>query len=127
MKTNKYGTPKQRITNVVIALVIILIVSLLNGASYKPLMYKIFNDYEEVCATYQMNVTVKCNQESIGINDLFTRCNYENIYTPTDKCIEYELRRKVDIEPFIYSFEWCEVYPDSEDCELNSTKRGSKS
>ena len=110
-----------------------ILVILLVAGSYKPLMYRIFNDYEEVCVRYQQNVTAKCKAQSfIGSydyyvnwgrcikekNDTFVLDVYyaEHNYIQTDNCIEYGLRRKTDIEPFIYLFDWCKVYPDSEEC-----------
>ncbi len=85
MKTNKYGTPNQRITKIVIALLVIVIIALLNGASYKPLIYKIFNEYEEVCVQ---------TQRGVGLSGIFSSI-------PDGECVEYQLRRRTDVKPFI--------------------------
>ncbi len=120
------------------AIIVGLCMLLLAGASYKPLMYRIFNDYEEVCIAYQQNVTAKCRQNSfmsyIGSEYIYVNWSYckeqnnsndtiffnvysvHHDYVSNGNCIEYQLRRKVDIEPVVHLFEWCEVYPNSEDC-----------
>lgn len=41
-------------------LLIILILILLIGGSYKPLIYKIFNDYEEECYEYEWYDSPNC-------------------------------------------------------------------
>lgn len=121
------------------AIIILTLISLfiLIGGSYKPLIYKIFNDYEEVCIRYRQNVTARCNQNLpsfMGRVDTYVNWSYCNKeeqndtfifsiysvhhdYIDTDICIEYKLTRKTDIEPFVYLFDWCEVYPESEECK----------
>jgi len=99
----------------IISLIGICMLILLIGGIYKPLMYRIFNDYEEVCIAYQKNVTAKYTCSDPFLVPQY--CSWKHDYISTEKCIEYQLVRITDIEPFIYLFDWCEVYPDSEDCE----------
>ncbi len=72
-----------------------ILVFLLIGGSYKPLIYKIFNDYEEVCVGYKMNAitTYEFVYETTSWNLLGKFRNHTD-YTPTDECIEYGLRRR---------------------------------
>jgi hypothetical protein len=97
-------------------------VFLLSGAGYRFYL----SQYEEVCTQFQMNVTAipQClryfdfmdcrNGENATL--IFNQTLYRNEYTPTDKCVEYQLRRRTNVTPFIYSFNWCEVYPESKEC-----------
>ena len=100
-------------------LLIGLLVILLIGASYKPLIYKIFNDYEEVCYWYRIdtitevkccdwstgycvdmfNETHKSQFEDINCNDhlFWNRVNktWENV---TNVCLKYHLVRNVQTQ-----------------------------
>lgn len=113
---------------------IVLLVTSVSG-SYKLDLHTLFNDYEEVCIRYQQRVVAipQCyslaghfydckTPEIIEIGDQKPYPLYRQEYYDTDVCVEYQLVRKVEeVEPFIYDFEWCEVFPDSKDCEvLNS-------
>ena len=97
-------------------------------------------DYEEVCIKYQMNVTADlnychnyptktCINESncfFYYNNTYEQCSYNHRYIPTDNCIEYQLVRKVNIKSFVYLFDWCMVYPNSEDCKNATSKTEDK-
>ena len=114
-----------------IILIILCMSLLVTGAGYKFYL----SQYEEVCIQHQMNVTAEltycadvpakfCINNSArnwtwctyDYNNTTKECHYKHKYTATENCVEFQLRRKTDIEPFIYSFDWCEVYPGSEEC-----------
>lgn len=80
---------------------------LLVAGSYKPLIYKIFNDYEEGCVRYKMNVIT--TYELIGESSWreFRFANHTE-YVPTDECIEYGLRRSL-------------CNPNNDSCYFNRT------
>jgi len=112
-------------------ILIIIFACLFIGAGYR---YSL-SQYEEVCKTYQMNVTAEKHCRCISnirysniryANMCYTECcscpeegkeyYYTHQYINTGICVEYELVRKTSIPSFNYNFDWCEVYPNSEDC-----------
>jgi len=121
--------------NILIGLIVISLFILIGG-SYKPLIYKIFNDYEEVCVEYQQRVlaipqcAINYPQSDLIIDmrdclegehphiwSFNNETAYRHEYINTDVCLEYALRRRTNDTKSIYDFDWCEVYPDSEDCK----------
>jgi len=102
---------------------------LLSGAGYRFYLAQ----YEEVCRTYQQNVTaiprcldkygfytgsfIDCPIGEKPYVDWFGNPTYRHEYIKTNVCIEYMLVRKTKIEPIIYDFNWCEVYPNSNECK----------
>lgn len=91
---------------------IIMLFSLI-GAGYKLSLSKILKEYDEVCTMYQKNVTVTrwCN------DDYYLRPCYTYLnYVSTGQCVEYTLMKKTNVTPFIYSFDWCDEFPESENC-----------
>ena len=73
-------------------LLILILLIILIGGSYKPLIYKIFNDYEEVCVRYKMNAitTFEMDMSSWTLSYI----NHTE-YISTGECIEYGLRRNL--------------------------------
>ncbi len=73
-----------------IALIIIIVGSLSFGigASYKPLIYKIFNDYEEECYEYEWYDSPSCSGywTSIGYEHINGSWYEVNLTTPVCKC-----------------------------------------
>ena len=101
-----------------IVILILIIMILILGASYKPLIYKIFNEYEEECYGYEWYDSPSCSGywTSIGyeningswheINLTEPVCKCGALYLPggclgtirlpnESKCLEYHLVRKV--------------------------------
>ncbi len=113
-RKNPYGDGRDRIAKVTIALFIIFVIACLSAGSYKPLIYKIFNDYEEECFIYEMiekttrqcygdlfnftfnNVTQEMCWAMDGGLGWKTISGWKNITTlePTDNCLKYHLVRK---------------------------------
>lgn len=84
------------------------------AVSNKDRILLLLEDYEEVCTKYQYIVTAEPRT-----NCITTSClkDYTHNYIKTNNCTEYQLIRKTNIEPFIYDFDWCKVYPNSEKCK----------
>ena len=128
-KTQKPLTKMRKV--ILIGLCIVVLV-LIMGAGKRFYL----SQYEEVCEKYQMNVTADlryctdipnkhCESKPnnwtwcyYDYDNTTEECEYSHRYIQTDNCLEYKLVRKVDIEPFVYLFDWCTVYPNSvtEDC-----------
>jgi len=83
-----------------------LILILLIGGSYKPLIYKIFNDYEEECYEYKWynHTYCPCGEFNFMLNETnITGCmcglgyaitGWETIMLPNEsKCLKYHLVR----------------------------------
>ena len=105
-----------KMKKIVLIVLGILVVFLLCGAGYNFYLWQ----YEEVCVAYQKNVTAewKCSDPFYFPQT----CAWYHEYIDTDVCVEYMLVKKTDIEPFVYLFDWCEVYPLSDDCpEINAS------
>ncbi len=102
--------------NKTILLLILISLFILIGGSYKPLMYKIFNDYEEECYQYRIDTIIEekccdwttngycvsmfnethkykddywtCDEFAFWNRENKTRLNISNV------CLEYHLVRK---------------------------------
>jgi len=81
----------------------IILLFVLVAGSYKPLIYSIFNEYEEVCIRYKMNVITK--EE---LDWYYGQIINKTEYISTGECIEYGLRRKL-----------CKN--DDDECQFNRT------
>ena len=68
----------------------LILLALLMGNSYKPLIYKIYNDYEEVCDIEQVEIT----QSGFYQNKI-----------PTGECVQYKLVRKTNVTPVIWELD----------------------
>ena len=90
----------------------ILSVFLLSGAGYRFYL----SQYEEVCTQYQMNVTAEFVKDYGDWCDFNGTCwsnkIYHHQYTQTNNCVEYQLIRKTNVTPFVYLFNFSEVYPE---------------
>jgi|SRR3990167_2186218 len=105
MKPNKYGTPKQRIMKIGLALIFILMMALISGAGKKFYL----SEYQEECYQYEQEKYIgnysyqdwkdesKCIEDTSGwfrLNCLIvTKYWYFNSSKSTDKCIKYHLVR----------------------------------
>ncbi|KKL56739.1 hypothetical protein LCGC14_2242400 [marine sediment metagenome] len=102
MKSNKYGTPKERIVKFALCLLFIVIVGLLSGAGKKFYL----SDYEEECFEYKQVVQTynwtSWNYEPDGCEwlycitcpcDLMTEVHQFNITTADEECLKYHLVR----------------------------------
>ncbi|KKK52318.1 hypothetical protein LCGC14_3106160, partial [marine sediment metagenome] len=100
MKTNRYGTPKERLIKIVICLLIIIVIALLNGAGKKFYLSK----YIEECYEYKKETTTynwtSWNYEPDGCEWLFcitcpcelvTKVTYFNLSSNTNECGKYHL------------------------------------
>ena len=90
---------------IIIGMVIILAIFLIGG-SYKSLIYKIFNDYEEVCVRYKMNAIT--TYQFVGEFNWGGRWMNDTEYIQTDVCIEYCLSRNL-------------FNPNNDSCYFNRT------
>lgn len=108
MKTNKYGTPKERIIKIALCVLFISFMFLASGAGKRFYL----SQYQEECYQYATQTYVanwsyqdwkagsNCVRDTSGWNilncNIVTKYYYFNTTRFTDKCVKYHLVRYVD-------------------------------